>query len=175
MKIILASLMCFVLGASQCFAIKGGPWGGGGSTSLLGNFAGVMEGELGSNGLGIFTINVPQNGLATGVFLIFQSGLFLMGDIQALADGHRKKITGLLHAEATRTEVHAGTVTTTIVAIADGQMRVNVSAGSGFTFGATLTGTAVVNEHGPDDPISDPANDQTYQVTGFQQSATPSG
>ena len=134
MKILLASLMCLVLGASQCFAIKGGPWGGGG-VSVLGNFAGVMEGEC-FNGLGIFTINVPQNGLATGVFLIFQSGLFLMGDIQALADGHRKRITGLLHAEATRTEVQGGTVTTTIVAIADGQMRVNLSIGNGF--GATL-------------------------------------
>jgi hypothetical protein len=171
MKILLASLMCLVLGASQCFAIKGGPQYGG-SGSLVGTYAGVMEGEMGSNGLGIFTIGVPQTGLANGLFIIFQEGLFLNGTMQAVADGTKKKITALLHAEATRIEIIDGEVNFTIVAVADGQMRATVSDGNNFSSGRILAGTAVVNEHFPD-PISNPPNDQTYQISGFQQSGSP--
>ncbi len=172
MKIILASLMCLVLGASQCFAIKGGP-NYGGSGHIIGTYAGVMQGELGTNGLGIFTISVPQTGLASGLFIIFQSGLFLNGTLQAVADGTQKQITALLHAEATKTEIFGGTVTIMTVAVADGQMVANVSTTNSLTSGTRLSGTAVVNEHGPDDQIGDPMNDKNYLISGFQQSSSP--
>src|ERR1700730_799538 len=43
MKILLALLMCLVLGISECFAIKGGP-NYGGAGNLIGRYAGVMHG-----------------------------------------------------------------------------------------------------------------------------------
>lgn len=171
MKIILASLMCLVLGASECFAIKGGPVYGG-SGSLVGTYAGVLQpGDAVFNSLGIFTISVPQSGLASGVFIIFQEGLLLSGSMQAVADGTTKKITGLLHAEATRAEIIDGTVNIRIVGIADGQMIVNVSSNVSSTSGRRLSGTAVVDVH--DQPAPRPDTHQTYQISGFQQSATP--
>jgi hypothetical protein len=147
MKIILASLMCLALGASECFAIKGGPVYRG-SSSLIGTYAGVMQpGDTVFNSLGIFTISVPQSGLASGVFIIFQEGLLLNGTMQAVADGTKKKITGLLHAEATRAEIINGEVNFTIVGIADGQLIATVSSNVSSTSGRRLGGTAVVDVH----------------------------
>ncbi len=170
MKILLASLMCLVLGASECFAIKGGPWGHG-SGSLIGTYAGVMQGDVASNALGIFTIGVPQTGLSSGLFIIFQSGLLLNGTMQAVADGNRRRITGLLHAEATQIRLIDGEITTTIVGVADGQLVANVQNSSNFNSGRLLAGTAFVNLH--DQPDSIPDTNETYQISGFQQSASP--
>ena len=172
MKTLFAALLCFVLAASQTFAIKGGP-NYGGAGNLVGQYAGVLHGP--TNALGIFTLGVPNTGTSKGSFIIFTRGLFLNGNVQAVADGTKARIDGLVHAEATRATQSGNSVQTTIVAVADGQIMATVTK-SNNTFGASatlLTGTAVVNEHGPDDVSSNPANDQSFIVTGFKQSNSP--
>jgi hypothetical protein len=99
----------------------------------------------------------------------------LQGKVQGVANPNSGRIDGLLHAEATRTTTVADKATTTIVAVADGQLMATVSKSSNSVLvsATLLTGTAVVNEHGPDDLNSDPANDQSFVVIGFKQSNSP--
>jgi hypothetical protein len=127
------------------------------------------------NALGIFTLGVPTTGTSTGTFIIFTRGLFLNGNVQGIANSNSARIDGLLHAEATRTTTSGDKTTTTIVAVADGRLMATVSrSGNSVLVSSTLlNGTAVVNEHGPDDVSSDPANDQSFIVTGFKQSNSP--
>ena len=64
MKTILGSLLCFVLFASECFALSGGPQYGGG-VNVVGAYAGVLQpafdptDPFSSNSLGVFTLVVP--------------------------------------------------------------------------------------------------------------------
>jgi hypothetical protein len=95
MKILLASLMCLVLGASQCFALKGGPWGrGGGRVTVTGTYAGVFLPPLtpdlppteADNSLALFTVTVPSTGLGSGIVAIFRNGNYYSGTMVATAD-----------------------------------------------------------------------------------------
>ena len=62
MKAILGSLLCLVLCASECFALKGGPPYPGGSTSIVGTYAGVLQpafdptDPFSANSVGVFTL-----------------------------------------------------------------------------------------------------------------------
>ena len=79
MKALFASLLCLVLTATQTFAIKGGPPYPA-NTNLIGSFGGVMQGVFdptnpgSSNSIGVYSIGVPQNGNATGPFVMFARG-----------------------------------------------------------------------------------------------------
>jgi hypothetical protein len=86
MKILLASLMCLVLGASECFAIKGGPWGGGRQVRTTGNYAGLFIPTIADNSLGIFTATIPTTGLGSGTVAFFRNGIFYPGTLQAIVD-----------------------------------------------------------------------------------------
>jgi len=79
--------MCLVLTLSQAFAISGGPFGGKGLVGVVGTYAGTLQDVVvGSNNLGIFTLSVPQSGLATGSVLIFTGTRTFSGPINGLAD-----------------------------------------------------------------------------------------
>src|SRR5256885_5679585 len=88
MKALLGALICFVLNLSQAFAISGGPWSGGNKIiGVVGTYAGVMHDiVVGSGNLGIFTLSVPQTGLATGTVLLFTGQRAFSGPITGLAD-----------------------------------------------------------------------------------------
>src|ERR1700730_3294354 len=87
MKILLAILLCPVLIVSQCFAIDGGPFGGGsGKVRVTGTYAGVFvpiptvnpappPDTLTDNSLGLFTMEIPQVGLASGTVDVFRTGI----------------------------------------------------------------------------------------------------
>jgi hypothetical protein len=104
MKIVLAALMCFVFALTHAFAISGGPPYPG-STNIVGVYAGVMKPKkvpatcpvdpttcpdspfgCSANSLGVFSVGVPNSGLATGTFVMFSQGRVFNGTIQGTAD-----------------------------------------------------------------------------------------
>ncbi len=88
MKALLGTLMCLVFTITQSFAISGGPWSGGNKIiGVVGTYAGVLHDiVMGSGNLGIFTLSVPQTGLATGNVFIFTGQRAFSGPITGLAD-----------------------------------------------------------------------------------------
>src|SRR4051812_7153945 len=111
MKILLAALMCMLLNTVQCFAIDGGPWGGGGGVAVTGNYAGVLvpipvAPDPGNpdvtlppdDSLALFTMSIHQVGLADGAASVFRNGVFYPGTITGLGDPDTAKITGLINA-----------------------------------------------------------------------------
>jgi hypothetical protein len=109
MKIILACLMCLVLGAAECFAIDGGPvFGGGSQVAVTGTYAGVMipiptvvdpgppEVTMTDNSLVLFTLIIPKEGLGHGTSAVFRNGISYTGTIVGSADPDSAKLTGIL-------------------------------------------------------------------------------
>lgn len=190
MKAVLGSLLCYVLMASQCFALKGGPPYPGGSASIVGTYAGVLQpafdptDPFSSNSLGFFTLGIPSTGTSTGSFLIFTRGRVFGGTIQGVSDPHQAKISALLSAtfDYTLTEPDGigGVRSTQVAASVTGSLNAKVTVPqSGLaTSSALLRGNAVafisngfVNKNGP--PIIDAT--LSLEVAGFRQStAAPS-
>src|SRR5579864_3232275 len=86
--------MCLVFTMTQAFAISGGPPYPGGA-NLVGVYAGVMTPKkmpvddppgCSMNSLGVFSVGVPDSGLATGTFVMFSQGRVFSGTIQGTAD-----------------------------------------------------------------------------------------
>jgi hypothetical protein len=106
MRILLAVLLCFVLIQTECHALHASD-GRGAPIDVVGTYAGVMlpfiEDEadplaVGANAIAIFSLSVPQTGLATGAMLIFSEGRVFTGTINAFADPDRGTIRGILDA-----------------------------------------------------------------------------
>jgi len=164
-KAIFAALLCFVLTASQTFAIKGGPPYPAG-TNLVGTFAGVMQGVFdptnpsSSNSIGVFSIGVPKNGNATGPFVMFSRGRVFSGSAHATADPTKASIKGVLDATYNFSVSQRVTdilgiehvETTTITATANGPLDTTVSSTKTKNLGTASTilqGSAVINiSHG---------------------------
>ena len=157
MRILLGALMCLVLTAVQCYAVKGGPIYPAG-TNITGTYAGVLEPQFdptdpfSSNSLGIFSLGVPAAGLSTGTFVMFFRGTVFRGTIQGVGsplDGTLKAVlaaTFSITSSSTLSDVFgfifSGT-TTQISARAEGNLKAKVSTRSGGIGSATvLTGTA---------------------------------
>ncbi len=103
MKAILGSLLCLVLCASECFAIKGGPPYPT-STNIIGTYAGVLQpafdptDPFSANSLGVYTLGIPSSGASSGTFLMFTRGRVFGGTIQGVGDTTNGTITALLDA-----------------------------------------------------------------------------
>lgn len=200
MKAILASLLCFVLCASECFAIKGGPPYPGGTISVTGTYAGVLEPQFdptdpfSTNSLGIFSLGVPSTGLASGAFIMFTRGTTFSGTIQAVGLVTSGQIRGVLSATFTPTSSQAvftdpfgNTIIVSsgdITARADGSLNARVSGASGSSLvgsAALLDGTATVfvtesatvtNPDGTTQDMSTITASLSLDVIGFKQSNT---
>ena len=111
MKAFLGCLMCCVLVISQTFARdphiapNGGPAYPGTTANFAGVYAGVLmpqnsghPSECALNSLGIFSLVVPQSGLASGDFVMFAQGRVFTGTVQAVADPEKARINGILDA-----------------------------------------------------------------------------
>jgi hypothetical protein len=151
--------------------ISGGPnYGGGGSITLTGQYAGTLRGELNSNAIGLFTLTVGVTGLSTGDFVLFtadQNGITYNGGIQAVADPTNKTITGLVHAIATRTSIVEDAVTVITTGVADGSLEAKVKAKSAFR--KSLKGMATVRERAAADEFAGP--EQKFTVKGILQTS----
>lgn len=190
MRIILACLMCDVLMMSQAFAISGGPFGGGesGPVAVTGMYAGVMIDKTpGSINLGIFTVSIPQEGLASGTNFIFTGERTFSGPVSGLANPNTDRFVGTL--QGIPVVDSSGTTIETFNFHADGSIRATVRAGKGVGISSIrFNGTAHVttirqgSSNCDPDPKCDP--DQTsfpngccrtftdYKVRGFKQSDT---
>jgi len=188
MKAILGSLLCLVLCASECFAIKGGPPYPGGSTSIVGTYAGVLQpvfdptDPFSANSVGVFTLGIPSDGASTGNFLMFTRGRVFGGTIQGVSDPTKAKVTALLSATFTYNLTFVdstGTLQTiTVTASVTGQLTATVTSSRNPLAASTalLTGDAVAFiSNGGVEGNGDPTIDGTLSldVMGFKQSNTP--
>jgi hypothetical protein len=209
MKTLLAILLSFIITEAPVLAIHGGyTLGGVGDTS--GTYAGVLvpTGDVflsdttgavtlttqGSNNLGLFTLNVPTTGVATGNLVIFSAGRTFTGTIEGVpsptnANGIQGLITATYAFEVyvTNTTIANGVVTETTSAIpvqatALGAFTAQTSTTTATTqspTGVLLSGTTsleiddgLVNDDGSP-LITEVAS---FEIEGFQQtSASNSG
>jgi hypothetical protein len=176
MKAILGALLCYVLFASECFALKGGPFdGGGGGTQVAttGTFAGVLVPDPNfsrfDNSIGLFTVIFPKTGLSTGSLIIFQTGQTYTGTIQGIIDPKGSAISALLYATfpytrtiQTSTDDNGNPVftTQTVIAVASGELSGKV------TPAARITGTADVQFSLT---VNNVDSEVVYDVFGFKQ------
>lgn len=193
MKILLASLLCLVLGASQCFALKGGPPYPGGGTNIVGTYAGVLQAAFdptnpaSSNSIGVFSLGIPASGLSTGSFIMFARGRAFTGTINATSDPNRATVRGLLSAsynfnlQRTQLDTNGNPVVVSIpiTATANGPIQASVVSprtGGSAVAATRLTGDATLSITGgfvsgtTGDPII--TSILSLAVSGFKQSNT---
>jgi hypothetical protein len=190
MKAILGSLLCLVLFASECFALKGGPPYPGG-TNIVGTYAGVLlptsldPNDIppscpgASNSLGVFTLGVPSSGGSTGNFIMFSQGRVFGGTIQGIADPQKARLDAIINATFTYSLVSLTgeppvMITATALGTVDAVIRPPRSGVSAVT--ALLRGSAQMQiSQGFIDPQSgNPIDcDLSLDVMGFKQSSTP--
>jgi len=190
MKAILGSLLCFVLFASECFALKGGPPYPG-STNVVGSYAGVLQpafdptDPFSSNSLGVFTLVVPTVGESTGNFMMFSRGRAFSGTIQGVTDPNTAKISALLDATFTYTVTYVTTddtgalttVTVDVTATVNGPLTATIKPTRSLTASSSTkirgTATAFIS-NGFVEPNGDPTIEGTLSldVIGFKQSDT---
>ena len=190
--------MCLILSASQCFAISGGPFGGG-STSVVGIYAGVIKRpsdtppavipvgclapavNCSANSLGVFSVGVPASGISSGTFVMFSQGRVFTGTIRGTADPSKAVLTGVLNAtfnfSVTTFDALGKPTTTQVTASANGKLKTKITNGSSQSaFGAAATrlaGTATLNtDQGEVNSTNEPCVTcfMTLRVVGFKQS-----
>lgn len=191
MRILLASLLCLVLGSSQCFAIKGGPEFRNGGTSIVGTYAGVLQGAFdptnpfSSNSLGVFTLAIPTSGASTGQFVMFAQGRTFNGKIQGVGDTNTAKLKALVNATYDYTLNFTTTDSTgaqtlqsiSVTASVNGTLTANVTSGrtaSGAT-STLLRGTSTLYvDQGRVSSSGVPVISSSLSLTvqGFRQSLT---
>ncbi len=174
MKAVLAVLLCYLLVASQCFALKGGPpYPTPPTVGSTGQFAGALmpnrEKSPSDNSIGIFSILFPPTEIGSGTLLIFQTGQTYTGTIQGVYDTQAKTISALLNAtfpyvryiETTDPVTGVVTVTTeNFTAVASGSLTGDVIRRSQITGTSTVDFSLTVNQI--DSTV-------TYDVFGFAQ------
>jgi hypothetical protein len=200
MKILLACLMCLVLGASECFGISGGPVFGGAGVTVTGTYAGVLvpltilvgnpPAPMTDNSLALFTLTIPRVDLATGNTAVFRNGVFYSGTIQGLADPDTAKLTAVVNAVNDVTASSSSTASlTTATFSANGKFehaKIVASTSSSFT-SARIRGTASVTytcvctglvigtgtlSCPPCDEVGgDSGGPVVYKIRGFKQSS----
>ena len=158
---------------SQAFAIKGGPEYPGAKANIVGTYAGVLDPtDVGSNTLGIFSVGIPQTGLASGPFLVFTGERTFVGSIQGIGDPNKSTLRANLQGVPV---VTAGNTTIfTLNFHADGSMNARIAARSTTVFSVSntrLTGSAHITTTNRNvDPVE--RTDTDFTVDGFKQSNT---
>ena len=190
MKAILGSLLCFVLFASECFALKGGPPYPG-STNVVGTYAGVLQpafdptDPFSANSLGVFTLGVPSTGESTGNFMMFSRGRAFSGTIQGVTDPGSAKVSALLNATFNYTITYVTTddtgalttVTVDVTATVNGPLTATIKPTRSLNASSSTkirgTATAFISNGGVENN-GDPTIDGilSLDVMGFKQSDT---
>ena len=204
-----------LFGVAAAHAISGGPQYPGG-TNVVGTYGGVLTptaspcpsatavptpecsptiAACSANSIGVFSVSVPQNGLATGTFVMFAQGRVFTGSIQGAADPGKATLKGVLSARYDFTLTSAATpcpiptpepactpsaFTQQITATASGNLKTRIttpsSSASAGSSGLRLKGTATLDiSHGlvfsgSLEPVV--ACEIFMKVTGFKQSNT---
>ena len=186
MKAFFGCLLCLVLATTHTYAIKGGPPIPGVGKNVVGTFAGVLRPPFcplanpaqcggGLNSLGLFSLGIPQAGLASGSVALFTGERTFVGSIQGVADPTTEKLEAAMQGIPV---VTAGGITIfTLNFHADGFIHATIKTpknGVSLSLAATrLQGTAVItttnrNVTPPDVSVT------SYTVDGLKQSNTAS-
>ena len=192
MKILLAALMCIVFNATQCFAIDGGPWGGNGTvTAVTGTYAGIIvpipvaidpenpDVTSVDNSIALFTLSIPQTGLAKGEAAIFRNGFFYPGQIIGSADPDSGKLTSIVAGEFSQ-DRQSGTITVTEHYEANGFANAQIVSNSNISRVtlARIRGRASITyalgANGIDSLRGDSGGPIMYLIHGFKQSSSTS-
>jgi hypothetical protein len=143
MKNALSLLVAYTFLQSQMWALTGGPNFGGNGTSVnvVGTFSGVLLPEFqvginvdtseGANSIGIFSVGVPQVGIATGTFAFFGNAQAYNGTITGVADPDKGTLKAILDAPTTlrvgsATTTTGGTASATFEGQAIGKMEADI-------------------------------------------------
>lgn len=203
MKKIFSLLLAFVFLQSQTWALSGGPnYFSSGGFSLTGVYAGVLTPSIpatagaSASSIGLFSIAVPDTGLATGSLVVFVDGTSYVGTVTGVADPREGTLTGVIDAASTytiSTIIQTGTtatgqpIFTTIDTniFAQGNLQAEVTQDSSGVnqfnnsstpaLGSTrLEGTAILDLFNQLDNDGSPIIDQTvtFEVDGYRQSET---
>jgi hypothetical protein len=127
MKKVLSLLVAFVFLQVQTWALSGGPVYPGNQGSVKGTYAGTLLGQFppnttttttttnstGVNGLGMFALGVPTNGLGSGIFAFFSNGDTFYGSIVGTIDPDKLTLNALVRGQANRTTYTSGNGTAT--------------------------------------------------------------
>lgn len=191
MKNLLASLMCLVLTAAQCFALKGGPPYPGTTANIVGTYAGVMQGVFdptnpaSSNTLALFSLSIAKSGISSGMVVLFVAGRAFTGTMSAVGNPNTTVLRGVIQTTSLTTLILCSSTGSPLRAEvtdrADGQINANIrqTSRSNFTVAGTLiVGTSLLSATRSD---KDPANCQQVAVAasslsllvdGFKQSTS---
>lgn len=202
MRFLLSFLLSAVLLQSQVWALSGGPvyTTPSGSETINGTYSGVliptidddvtealMEAGIrpAGNSIGLFSLTVPESGLATGTSAIFVNGRVFTGTISGFADPRSRRISGLIDATTTFSLFVPADPTTTpptpastrsITAAARGALEARVApaivGSAGTPTAARLTGSSNLDiSSGLVDANLNVVVNQTVQFTvvGVQQ------
>jgi hypothetical protein len=200
---------------TAAYAIKGGPQYPAG-TDVVGTYAGVLTpkaspcpdasvsptpvcsptiADCAANSLGVFSVSAPQNGLASGTFVMFAQGRVFTGTIQGVADPEKATLKGVLSARYDFTVTFPPTpcpsvspeVSCTpssfseqITALANGSLktRITTSTAGAASAATRLKGTATLDIS--NGTVSAVTFEQItdceifLKVTGFKQSSSAS-
>jgi hypothetical protein len=189
MKRTLSLLMAFVFLQTQSWALSGGPRFGGSGQTIVGTYAGILIPDtsvpgglvaLDANALGIFSVGVPQNGVAAGPVAFFNKGEVFTGKIAAVVDPDSGELTGLMEASAIRiitVEVSAGSAVGAFGSDVRtvGKLEAEIVEGKGLNPAQRLRGSAVLSSFSDTNrnPDGTPIISGTisFIVDGFKQSS----
>lgn len=191
--------MVYVLMQVQAEALSGGPRFASGTTAggNIGTFAGVLLPDSGasssgltsstSNSLGLFSIDSPQTGLATGSFAYFDSGATYIGTITGVIDPDTLRLRGIVRGTFAFSESFNFTGGSSVVVFAGPNGYANGSIDATVdpalaSFGAASEATRITGKANLDVQSADPNTAQpvgpvrslVLTVDGFRQSATVS-
>jgi hypothetical protein len=183
MKKVLSLLLAFVFMHVQAHALSGGPvFAGGGSTSLIGTYSGVLTGP--TNALGIFVVGIRDVGPAEGDFNIFISGAFYGGTIIGIGDPGNSTFKGVVQGEQVSDfsffndnlfgfSSGAATIEGTAAGLVDALIENSGATLAGIS-GTRMTGNATVDvrERQPVTTTTDANGNQVTTGGGFKKVAS---
>lgn len=196
MKRVLSLLLAFVFLRAETYALSGGP-NYGGNVDIVGTYSGVLvqvltpemtESDL-SGSLAVFTMAIPQTGLARGTTLVFSGGQVYDGTITGVGDvtsSNKASFKGILEASydftlstpSTDSDGNPTVIVSSVTATANGTVDAEIfNTNVASTLTTLIKGTAqVLISNGLVNDALDPIINEVvdYQLTGFRQSTSVS-
>ncbi len=184
MKKVLSLLVAFVVLQTQSWALSGGPNYGGAGISLIGVYAGVLiPGKQpttpltgttsvtdSSANIGLFSLGVPETGLATGACVVFVNGDAFSGTITGVADPGKGSVVAVVDTISNFIVFDPANPTIPFRLFATGQLKAIVREIPGGRSAIGLPAPGAIRLEGSATLTVTGGDTVTYTVDGFQQS-----
>jgi hypothetical protein len=198
MNRVLSFLLAYAFLQAETWAIGGGPNTGTTAAALVGTYAGVMipidqtsvTQIPSSASIGLFSIGVPQVGLAQGSAVVFVNGLAFQGTVLGVADPKDQTLQGIVQGQSTAQvtslvptiDANGNVVFQQITSLVFAQGNIDTKidgAGTVSPLGADPSATRLKGKAQLDlfqtlnaDGTPSVTNTVTFKVDGFKQSDT---